>query len=45
MLDNWLIVVKIKVLIISDVFFENNHKCLHLKKLNTCKLNSNLSFA
>jgi hypothetical protein len=45
MLDNWPIVDKIKALIISSLCFENNRKCLHLKKLNTRKLNSNLCFA
>jgi hypothetical protein len=40
MIDNLLIVVKIKVLIISGVCFEKNRKCLHFKKLNTRKLNS-----
>lgn len=39
MLDNLPIVAEIKILIISDVYFEKNRKCLHFKKLNTCKLN------
>lgn len=40
MFDALLIVVEIKWLIIRGVFFENNCKCLHFKKLNTRKLNS-----
>jgi hypothetical protein len=45
MIDDLLIISKIKLLTISDVCFENNRKCLHLKKLNTCKLKSDFRFA
>ncbi len=41
MFDSLPIVVKINSLIISGAFLENNCKCLHFKKLNTRKLNSN----
>jgi hypothetical protein len=45
MFDNLPIFVKIKVLIINGICFEKNRKCLHFKKLNTHKLNSDFRFA